>query len=117
MRRREAPEPGQVARVAEKIGNQCPPRHAIALEPMPGSRATMPVIKDGCVGCGVCEMVCPVEPPAIVIDIDRRDGGAGMSYIVDSLRHLARPPVERPEPERQSRVKFIYEAKTQEPPR
>ena len=30
-----------------------------------------PVILDGCVGCGVCEMICPVEGPAIVIDIDK----------------------------------------------
>jgi ferredoxin-type protein NapG len=66
------PEPGQVARVAEKIGNECPPRHAIALEPKPGGGVgMMPVVKDGCVGCGVCEMICPVEPTAIVIDIDK----------------------------------------------
>ena len=63
--------PGQVERVAEKIGNECPPRHAITLEPNPNGRGRMPVIQDGCVGCGVCEMVCPVEPTAIVIDIDR----------------------------------------------
>ena len=51
--------------------NQCPPRHAIALEPMPGDEeAMMPVVKDGCVGSGVCEMICPVEPTAIVVDID-----------------------------------------------
>jgi len=27
-----------------------------------------PVILDGCVGCGVCEMVCPTASPAITID-------------------------------------------------
>ena len=52
--------------------NQCPPRHAIKLEPLsPGSKAKRPVVTDGCVGCGVCEMVCPVEPTAIVVDVDR----------------------------------------------
>jgi len=52
--------------------NQCPPLHAIALEPIDNGDGIVrmkPVIKDGCVGCGVCEMICPPEPPAIVIDI------------------------------------------------
>jgi len=52
--------------------NQCPPLHAIALEPVDngdGVKRMKPVIKEGCVGCGVCEMICPPEPPAIVIDI------------------------------------------------
>lgn len=30
--------------------------------------ARTPVVGDACVGCGVCEMVCPEEPPCIVID-------------------------------------------------
>jgi len=57
---------GKVERVAEQHGNECPPVHAIAIEEVDG--ITMPVIKEGCVGCGVCEMICPPEPPAIVID-------------------------------------------------
>jgi ferredoxin-type protein NapG len=51
--------------------NQCPPRHAIRLEPAGADGAMRPVVLDGCVGCGVCEMICPPEPAAIVIDIHK----------------------------------------------
>jgi ferredoxin-type protein NapG len=27
-----------------------------------------PVVGEGCVGCGVCEMVCPQTPSCIVVD-------------------------------------------------
>jgi ferredoxin-type protein NapG len=50
---------------------QCPPQHAIRLEPLDtgdGVTRMRPVILEGCVGCGVCEMICPVEPAVIVID-------------------------------------------------
>ncbi|TVO72455.1 4Fe-4S binding protein [Sedimenticola selenatireducens] len=59
-------------RVAQRQGNECPPKHAIALEPIvsdDGIKRMKPVILEGCVGCGVCEMICPPDPPAIVIDI------------------------------------------------
>ena len=54
--------------------NQCPPKHAIALEAYRGEDAVermQPVVKDGCVGCGVCEMICPVTPAAIVVDMGK----------------------------------------------
>ena len=41
------------------------------LEPVADGPAKIPVIGDGCVGCGVCEMICPVEPTVIVIDLDQ----------------------------------------------
>ena len=47
--------------------NQCPPAGAIRLEKI-GKNQYKPVIESGCVGCGVCEMVCPVTDPAIVIE-------------------------------------------------
>jgi ferredoxin-type protein NapG len=49
--------------------NQCPPKHAIRLEAIAGDNgAKRPLILDGCVGCGVCEMICPAEPGVFVID-------------------------------------------------
>ncbi len=51
--------------------NQCPPKRAIGLELIEeknGVRHMKPVVYDGCVGCGVCEMICPTEQAAIVID-------------------------------------------------
>lgn len=57
--------------------NQCPPKKAIelvAFESETGKGAMKPEVLEGCVGCGVCEMVCPTEPPAIVIDA-RKHGG------------------------------------------
>lgn len=47
--------------------NQCPPEHAIQLVPSGDGKFT-PEIMAGCVGCGVCEMICPAEPSAIVMD-------------------------------------------------
>jgi ferredoxin-type protein NapG len=51
--------------------NQCPPHHAIRLERKDDGPGAIPRVEDGCVGCGVCEMICPPDPAAIVIDIDR----------------------------------------------
>ncbi len=48
--------------------NQCPPKKAISLEAMEGG-GFIPVVHDGCVGCGVCEMICPLQEPAIVVEV------------------------------------------------
>lgn len=45
----------------------CPIKGAITLESLPDGQKT-PVVHEACVGCGVCEMVCPTAPAAIVID-------------------------------------------------
>lgn len=54
---------------------ECPIKDAISLEPLSKDQASddnrrTPVVHDKCVGCGMCEMICPVEPTAIVIDQD-----------------------------------------------
>jgi ferredoxin-type protein NapG len=51
---------------------ECPiGEDAIRLERLASSEidgAMTPVVGDGCVGCGVCEMVCPEQPSCIVVD-------------------------------------------------
>jgi ferredoxin-type protein NapG len=34
----------------------------------PDDKRRMPVVADACVGCGACEMMCPAEPAAIIVD-------------------------------------------------
>ena len=49
---------------------ECPVKGAISIEQvfMPnGTQRKSPVVHEPCVGCGVCEMICPVEPAAIEI--------------------------------------------------
>lgn len=50
---------------------ECPVKDAISIETVfapDGSQRKQPVVHEPCVGCGVCEMICPVEPAAIVIE-------------------------------------------------
>lgn len=64
----------EVARVARQVGHECPPKHAIRMQELDygdGVKRMQPVVLEGCVGCGVCEMICPVESSAIVVDLDK----------------------------------------------
>jgi len=54
--------------LCELCVRQCPIENAISLQPIDKSGKKIPVIHQACVGCGVCEMICPVEPASIVID-------------------------------------------------
>jgi ferredoxin-type protein NapG len=57
---------------------ECPIKGAIHMEPLKGDKtgkAKTPVVTDKCVGCGFCEMICPVDPPSIEI-IPRKKWGA-----------------------------------------
>jgi ferredoxin-type protein NapG len=51
--------------------SECPIKDAIKLEETVGAdgvKRFTPVVLEQCVGCGVCEMICPVEAAAIVVD-------------------------------------------------
>jgi len=50
---------------------ECPVQDAISIDTFTaadGSVRRQPVVHEPCVGCGVCEMVCPVEPSCITIE-------------------------------------------------
>jgi ferredoxin-type protein NapG len=48
----------------------CPIKGAISIETVlapDGSQRRSPVVYEPCVGCGVCEMICPTEPASIEV--------------------------------------------------
>ena len=48
----------------------CPIKGAISIEEVfapDGSQRRSPVVHEACVGCGVCEMICPTEPASIEV--------------------------------------------------
>lgn len=50
---------------------ECPIKDAIKMEETIGAdglKRYRPVVLEQCVGCGVCEMICPVEAAAIVVE-------------------------------------------------
>jgi ferredoxin-type protein NapG len=58
-------------RLCDLCVRTCPIKGAISLEPVvdpDGVKRMTPAVHEPCVGCGVCEMVCPPEPAAIVVD-------------------------------------------------
>lgn len=60
------------APICDLCVQECPIEDAIRLDRLPNRPEDDPkrkvVVTDKCVGCGMCEMICPVEPAAITID-------------------------------------------------
>ncbi|MBT6094022.1 MAG: 4Fe-4S dicluster domain-containing protein [Rhodospirillaceae bacterium] len=58
--------------LCDLCARECPIEGAITVERSLfgiGELTGTPVVFDKCVGCGMCEMMCPIDPPAIVIDL------------------------------------------------
>jgi ferredoxin-type protein NapG len=65
--------------VCDLCVRECPIEGAITMEKLagdPSGKAWTPVVHKSCVGCGMCEMICPTEVPSIVVDIRRQWGEA-----------------------------------------
>ena len=60
--------------LCDLCARECPIEGAITIERLHVDMTDLrgsPVVFEACVGCGMCEMMCPVDPPAIVIDVGR----------------------------------------------
>lgn len=58
--------------LCDLCARECPIDGAITIERLNIDDRDLrgsPVVFDKCVGCGMCEMMCPTDPPAIVVDI------------------------------------------------
>jgi ferredoxin-type protein NapG len=56
--------------LCDLCARECPIKGAISIETVyapDGSQRRSPVVHEPCVGCGVCEMICPTEVPSIEI--------------------------------------------------
>ncbi|MCP5366953.1 MAG: 4Fe-4S dicluster domain-containing protein [Hyphomicrobiales bacterium] len=56
--------------LCDLCARQCPIEGAITVERLNVDLSDLrgsPVVFDKCTGCGVCEMICPVDPPAIEV--------------------------------------------------
>ena len=57
-------------RAVRPVRQDCPIKGAISIETVfapDGSQRKSPVVHEPCVGCGVCEMICPTEPTSIEV--------------------------------------------------
>ena len=68
--------------------SQCPPRaiKLVEIDGDDGKKRMKPEILDGCVGCGVCEMVCPTAEPAIIIEVNEDRGIGKNDWMPDSSK-------------------------------
>ena len=67
--------------------SQCPPRaiKLVEFEDNNGVKRMKPEILDGCVGCGVCEMVCPTNESSIIVELNEERGRGRNEWEPDAI--------------------------------